>query len=615
MRRSVFKSVMTTAMAVMLTAVVSLTALVTVAPKEKASAADKTGAIAVGIDVSKWQGAINWPQVKAAGVSFAIVRVGNGKSGLDPYFPVNMTGAAAAGIKTGVYYYTTAVTPEQAAAEAALVLAMIEPYQVSMPVVIDIESDLHKGMTPEQNALICNTFCAIIESAGYYPMVYANKYFFTQKIGPVYYDKWVAQYASSCQIPDASIWQATDKGTMAGIAGHVDIDYQFKDYSQLIINTGLLQRKGFWYYYENYKMQRNRFADYGGFRYFVDADGHMVANCFYPIGDGTFYFDASGHMLTGFQNIAENTYYFAEDGRMARGLTTVGEFKYLFAEDGSMVRGWFNDGLCTRYYYPTDGHMLTGFQTIGDNMYYFDGNGVMLVGFQKISGQTFLFSADGSMVKGWFNDGLHSQYFAEDGHMLTGFSPIGGKNYFFDQNGYAMAGIQNVGNGVNCYFDPVSFEMKTGFISDGVNTYYFEPATGAQVKGFVPVGDKFYDFDLKTGAAKTGFQVINGSTYYFDPASFAMLTGLVSDGTNTYYFDPATGAMMKGLVPVGSSFCYFDLKNGTMQVGLQVVNGLLCYFDPATGAMMFNTIVVAEDGNTYQIGPDGVAVPVMLPAM
>ena len=92
MRRSVFKSVMTTAMAVMLTAVVSLTALVTVAPKEKASAADKTGAIAVGIDVSKWQGAINWPQVKAAGVSFAIVRVGNGKSGLDPYFPVNMTG-------------------------------------------------------------------------------------------------------------------------------------------------------------------------------------------------------------------------------------------------------------------------------------------------------------------------------------------------------------------------------------------------------------------------------------------------------------------------------------------------------------------------------------------
>ena len=113
--------------------------------------AEAAGAVGQGIDVSSYQGVINWQAVKNSGVTFAFVRVGTSQT-IDKQYINNLQGAAAAGIRTGVYFYTYATTPEQAANEAALVLQLIAPYQVSFPVAIDIEAQTQAALPPQQVA-------------------------------------------------------------------------------------------------------------------------------------------------------------------------------------------------------------------------------------------------------------------------------------------------------------------------------------------------------------------------------------------------------------------------------------------------------------------------------
>lgn len=333
--------------ALILAAAMLVSVFTSLLPETHAEAAG----IATGIDVSRYQGPIDWQAVKNAGVTFAFIRVGNTTSGVDPYFAQNMAGAAAVGIKTGVYIYSNAKNAAEAQAEAGMVLQLIAPYQVSMPVVIDLENDVHKMMTPTQNAEVINNFCALIEAAGYYPMVYSNKYFFTQRIAPVVYDKWVAQYSGSCDVPGAAVWQASNTGSVAGVVGNVDIDYLFKDYSKLIVANGFAQRGNSIRFYENYMLVRNRFVSWQ---------------------DAVYYIDGNGCPLTG-------------------GKTLLGDAFYFFAPDGKMYTGMFKAEEGT-YYYDVDGKQKTGIVQYEGNIYYFDENtGLMITGPKEINGQVFMF--------------------------------------------------------------------------------------------------------------------------------------------------------------------------------------------------------------------------------
>lgn len=100
-----------------------------------------------GIDVSKWQGPINWQAVAQSGVTFAFIRVGNTLKGIDEYFYYNMLAAQQAGIKTGVYIYSYAKNVQEAALEAQFVLNAIQNVQVSYPVVWDVEDNVHKSLS------------------------------------------------------------------------------------------------------------------------------------------------------------------------------------------------------------------------------------------------------------------------------------------------------------------------------------------------------------------------------------------------------------------------------------------------------------------------------------
>lgn len=467
--------------------------------------------VANGIDVSKWQGAINWQAVAQSGVSFAFIRVGNTKKGIDEYFYYNMLAAQQAGIKTGVYIYSYATSVEEAALEAQFVLNAIQNVQVSFPVVWDVEDDVQKKLSPETLSLMANTFCALIEAEGYYPMVYSSTSWFTNRIGPVYYDKWVAQWNTSLDIPGAAVWQYSSTGSIPGIIGDVDLDYALKDFSADIVDTGWVARKGYLYFYINYKMQRG-WLDLGAAKYYLGTDGRMVTG-WLPFDDGVYYLKPEdGTMAVGFTPIGLGIYCFGADGRMLTGLQDVGGLFYYFAADGAMYVGFLDlpDG---RRFFAADGHMLTGLSVVGDSFYYFDNAGIMQIGWQTIGGQNFLFAADGPMVHGWFSDGIYTYYLSmEDGHMVTGWQIIDGKTYYFDAAGHMATGVVAM-NGLSYLFN-ADGTMYTGWYNDGVSVRYYE-ADGHMAVGLTTIGDGVYYFDA-TGLMQTGIVEIAGVPYLFD---------------------------------------------------------------------------------------------------
>lgn len=195
-----------------------------------------------GIDVSKHQGKIDWNAVAEDGVEFAFVRVGNrgygqaGKLVEDANFETNVEGAIRAGVKVGVYFYTQAITEEEMLEEANLVLEKIAPYNIECPVVIDVEkvagaNGRMNALTLEERTNLVLLFCQTIEEAGYTPMIYHNMEMGTLMLDLETlenYDKWFAYYNEDMYYPYAyKVWQYTEKGTVAGINGEVDLNIAF----------------------------------------------------------------------------------------------------------------------------------------------------------------------------------------------------------------------------------------------------------------------------------------------------------------------------------------------------------------------------------------------------
>lgn len=199
---------------------------------------------AMGIDVSSYQGEIDWAAVKEAGVDFAIIRCGyrgatQGKLNEDKYFQTNIQGAIDNGIKVGVYFFSQATTEAEAEEEAVFVLDLIRQYNITYPVVFDWEHVSYEdarieSVTGEETGLFANTFCKKIEKAGYQAMIYMNKYmaynwYDLETISD--YPIWIAEYEESSSFYyDFSIWQYTESGSVDGIDGNVDINIAMKPY-------------------------------------------------------------------------------------------------------------------------------------------------------------------------------------------------------------------------------------------------------------------------------------------------------------------------------------------------------------------------------------------------
>lgn len=198
-----------------------------------------------GIDVSSFQGVIDWEAVAADGVEFAIIRMGirgygTGKLVVDEQFEANIAGALAAGLDVGVYFFTAAVNETEAIEEAEFLIAAMEPYGIQCTVVLDIEdvnsdSARMNGLTQEQWTNNTIAFCERVKQAGYTPMIYGNMQSFMLMLDMTRleeYDKWFAAYTPYFYFPyDFEIWQYSDSGTVAGISEPVDLNISFYDWS------------------------------------------------------------------------------------------------------------------------------------------------------------------------------------------------------------------------------------------------------------------------------------------------------------------------------------------------------------------------------------------------
>ena len=193
-----------------------------------------------GIDVSKYQGTVDWEKVKEAGAEFAIVRAGYrgyGKSGKiveDPTYRQNMEGAREAGLQTGVYFFSQAITVDEAIEEANYVLDLIKDYKIDAPVVFDWETVSDRdartnGLSKEVLSAAANAFCETIADAGYDPMVYVNlsaAYLHYDMRELVRWPIWLAEYDKKTPSfrYDFDMWQYTSNGKMDGINGRVDMN-------------------------------------------------------------------------------------------------------------------------------------------------------------------------------------------------------------------------------------------------------------------------------------------------------------------------------------------------------------------------------------------------------
>lgn len=211
---------------------------------------DSPGAC-IGVDVSEFQGSIDWQQVKDAGIDFCILRAGyrgltQGKLNEDSRFEENLAGAEAAGLKVGVYFFSQAVSESEARKEADFVLERIKGHEITYPVVFDWEPPQRGGeiadedlrglqVTGEQVTEFAKVFCERIKKAGFTPCVYTNKhlgYSFFDWTQLKDYDLWYAEYQPAPSFYYGfRIWQYTETGQVPGISSAVDVDICFEDYA------------------------------------------------------------------------------------------------------------------------------------------------------------------------------------------------------------------------------------------------------------------------------------------------------------------------------------------------------------------------------------------------
>ena len=197
----------------------------------------------MGIDVSKWNGEIDWDRVRNAGITYAIIRCGYRGSSTgtlveDPYFRQNIQGALSAGLKVGIYFFTQATNEVEAVEEASMALALCREYRVTYPIFIDTEgaggNGRADGLDMETRTKVCQAFCRTVEDAGYSGGIYGSRNWFRTRLRMDELENcviWLAEYREKPVYGGTyHLWQYTSSGSVDGIEGRVDLDISYLAY-------------------------------------------------------------------------------------------------------------------------------------------------------------------------------------------------------------------------------------------------------------------------------------------------------------------------------------------------------------------------------------------------
>ncbi len=479
------------------------------------------GVIARGIDVSRWQGNIDWNAVAADNVEFVMLGT-RSKGMVDPFFHANVKGASDAGIRVGAYIYSLATTPEMAVAEADFVLDLVKEYPVSFPIAFDAEDSGTLGtLPPEEVSEIIRAFCEHIKAAGYYPIIYANDNWLANKIdmSTLPYDVWVARYGVKHNYSDPIMWQATSSGSVDGISGNVDINFLYSDLSEKLPGNLWRTIGDKTYYYKDYVMQKDSWINDGTGWFYMNSDG-LASGGWLEKADLTYYLDeTTGRMVTGWKQLDNKWYFFNGSGAMCTGWIDESGARYYFNGDGTMATGWLGTMDGSYYLDELSGKMVTGWKEYNGKWYFLQDNGLMATGWLLNNGAKYFLNTTGEMAYGWHMDGTAKYYLTESGAAAIGWRQIDGSWYYFNQNG----------------------EMASGWIQPDGNWYYLDK-DGKMMTGWQVIDGSTYYLSLNSGKMTTGWREVDGAWYYFS-GSGAMVTGLTEINGQIYYLNPADGKM------------------------------------------------------------------------
>ena len=299
-----------------------------------------------GIDVSYWQGKIDWKKVKAAGVDFAIIRCGYGpntSSKDDSKFAANVKGCVANGIPYGVYLYSYANSVSKAKDEAdhAIRLLKANNCKLKYPIYYDLED---RKVSKAGSGTICKmayAFCSKLKKAGYPSGVYANLNWWNNKLYNFSgYDRWVAQWGVRCTYKKAySIWQCTSSTHVNGIKGRVDanllmctkssMENYMKKMKSSVVTYGFRTINGKKYIYSSRgTRQKNCFVWVDDFQYAVNKDGIVQKGKKYTIGNRTYILDSQGRAYRSKVKALKKAAYY-ETGKGERGKVKKGQTFYI----------------------------------------------------------------------------------------------------------------------------------------------------------------------------------------------------------------------------------------------------------------------------------------------
>lgn len=397
------------------------------------------GVIAKGMDVSQWQYEIDWERVRKTDIDFAILRCAYGKNASsqdDRYFAYNVQECKRLSIPFGVYLYSYAMDVEAAVDEAEHVLRVlkenkIKPSDMKYPVFYDLENSKspfdQTTLTEEERGDIAEAFCNVIIDAGYSVGIYANTYWFNNYLTDSRFekwDKWVAQYNHVCTYQgEYAMWQATSSGTVDGIEGSVDLNFDFYFADRQTDGLELVVENGKTYLYEYGVMARSKEAVVNGQWKWFDADGTMAVSkdVYIPAGNKWVRYDANGNMIKGWNTNKDGMYYFDPfTGEMCKGIKKFdGKYYFFYQITGVMVEAKSKE------------------LVIDGEWRWFDADGTIAVSKDVYipDGKKWVrYNAEGAMVKGWDWTSAGTYYFDKiTGEMLKGWQWLPEGLFYFDE--------------------------------------------------------------------------------------------------------------------------------------------------------------------------------------
>ncbi len=222
---------------------------------------DNTQVLAKGLDVSRWNHQIDpisgeylpldWELIKKSGFDFVILKAGSTKSGIEPTFESDYSGARAAGLMIGAYFYTYSSTVSGTVKDAEMLISWLKGKQFEYPIYLDLEDGSLSGLGKKQLGDMCSAFLEILQSNGYYVGLYTNHTWLTSILDTTrmtsLFDIWYARYPGT-SVPawneekygeQLGMWQYTQSGVIEGIEGSFDLNFSYKDYMQIMKKWGL----------------------------------------------------------------------------------------------------------------------------------------------------------------------------------------------------------------------------------------------------------------------------------------------------------------------------------------------------------------------------------------